>query len=1123
MFSDFSEFKIFIKGDNMIVALDNGVADSSAFVGKKVFDNLKAYDTLVLANKSLSNAISFYLGAKAKGIRPIIGVIAVCEGIEYLFIAHCNAGYSALCGFESRGYNTSIFDNAGITAICLDIIDAKAEIKSKYSFLRNEVTTSDKYKNIILKANTEVLPFKVANMADKKDFFTLAYCKAIDEKGFYEDMISHGKVYGHTLQSKEIFDNCETWQNILSKCVDDYKFGNPIPPNFRFVKEECEKLSLSNPEYAEILNKNPDDDTLLSCLCDLGLKDRFKGKNVPKEYSDRLEYELKVIKQMKFSGYFLIVWDFINYAKTNDIPVGPGRGSAAGSLAVYSLKITNIDPIPYSLLFERFLNPDRVSFPDIDIDFCQDKREQVIEYVSQRYGKENVSQVITFGTLSAKAAIKDAARLLGMPIPLGDKLSKMIPETPGIKFKDVFETSKDAFEALYQEDEDAKRVMEVAQVLEGHKRTSGVHASGLVISNDPIPTRAPLYNINGAQVVGYEGTMLEAVDLVKFDFLGLKTLTLCDNAIKDVFTQTGQKIDLFNIPLDDRKVFDYISTGNTVGMFQIESLGMQDLAKRLKPHTFEDLIAMIALYRPGPMQAGLLDSFVDRKNGKEEISYFFTDMEDALKPILLPTYGVIVYQEQVIQIVQVIAGFSLGEADLVRRAMGKKKPEEMAKISKDFVAGAVKKGYAAEEAEKLFELIEKFAGYGFNKSHSAAYAMVSYYTAWLKFYYPEFFMAHLINSDIDKTDSLVNYVQECKRMGIEVLKPTYRSKPMFRAIGKGKIDFGLKAIKGVGVGGDILSETIDMLFTNEPFDLLKLLSITQKDSQKEFDVAVKRKDKLLVKRDKLVISINEAQNKIEGFQSKDAILTAREQKSFDKYSEQLSQKTNELESINVELSDVEIEIEQIRRLMGIENKKLNKTSLESLINVGVFDETGLTRKTLFEHLGDLLIPSKHSQIVFGKEEYSLPEIINKEVELTGLILSRVFSDDLLREIEGLEITDETPIGVLISNESKVTKSGKKFLEACIYLPSGEIIKASDFNLVSEKCVVGQIYAFSIKINGNYRNLVKVFDLQSKLGDYQRKRTSQNVTLFDDFDNINFTADQIIVSDFDGRVVAVLNR
>ena len=1105
----------------MIVAFDNGVADASAFVGKKVFDNFKAYDTLVLANRSLSNAVPFYLGAKEKNIRPIIGVIAVCEGAEYLFIAHCNAGYSALCGFESRGYDASVFTHPNITSICLDIIDAKAEIKSKYSFLRNEVTTSDKYKNIVLKAKTEVLPFKVANMSDKKDFFTLAYCKAIEEKGHYEDIISHGEVYGHTLQPKEIFDNCATWQDILSKCVDDYKFGNPTPPNFRFVKEECEKLARSNPEYATLLNSSPDDDTLLSCLCNLGLKDRFKGKEIPKAYLDRLAYELKVIKQMKFSGYFLIVWDFINFAKTNDIPVGPGRGSAAGSLAVYSLKITNIDPIPYALLFERFLNPDRVSFPDIDIDFCQDKREKVIEYVSQRYGKENVSQVITFGTLSAKAAIKDATRVLNMPLALGDKLSKMVPETPGIKLKDVLESSKDAFEAIFKDDKDAQRVMEVAKTLEGHKRSPGVHASGLVISNDPIPTRAPLYDINGAQVVGYEGTMLEAVDLVKFDFLGLKTLTLCDNAIKDIFTQTNQKIDLFNIPLDDRKVFDYISTGNTVGMFQIESIGMQDLAKRLKPHTFEDLIAMIALYRPGPMQAGLLESFIDRKNGKEKISYFFDDMEEALKPILSPTYGVIVYQEQVIQIVQVIAGFSLGEADLVRRAMGKKKPEEMLKISKKFVEGAVNKGYEANEAEKLFELIEKFAGYGFNKSHSAAYAMVSYYTAWLKFYYPEFFMAHLINSDIDKTDSLVNYVQECKRMGFEVIKPDYRSKPLFKAVGKGKIAFGLRAIKGVGVGGETLSEAIDNLFADKPFNLFKLLAITQKDSKKEFDIANKSKDKLVTKRARLLKVIDETNAKIATYEAK--TLNTREQKSFDKCKEQLSQKSAELEAINVEISNVEIEIEQIQSLMDIENKKLNKTSLESLISAGVFDTTGLTRKDLLKNLENLLNPSKHAQIVWSNEEYSLSEIISKEVELTGLILSPVFSDELLNKIKELEITDETPIGVLISNESKVTKNGKKFLETCIYLPSGEIIKASDFNLVSEKCAVGEIYAYSIRMNGNYRNLYQVFDLQSKLGDYKRKRTTQDVTLFDDFNDVDFTANQIVVRDLNGSVVAVLNR
>lgn len=1106
----------------MIVALDNGVADPSAFAGKKAFDAFDGYDTLVLANKSLSNAINFYKGAKAKGIKPIIGVIAVCDGIEYLFIAHCNSGYSALCGYESRGYERDIFSRSDVTPICLDIIDVKSEIMSKYSFLRNEVTTSDKYKNLILKERTTVLPFKVANMANKKDFFTLAYCKAIDDKSFYEDKILHGEVYGHVLQPKELFDNSKEWQEILSKCLDDYTFGDPVPPKFRFVKEECEKLSRSNPEYAELLKTSMDDDTLLTCLCDLGLKDRFKGRDVPQEYSDRLAYELKVIKQMKFSGYFLIVWDFINFAKTNDIPVGPGRGSAAGSLAVYSLKITNIDPIPYALLFERFLNPDRVSFPDIDIDFCQDRREEVIKYVSDRYGKENVSQVITFGTLSPKAAIKDANRVLNMPIALGDKLSKMVPERPNLKFKDVFEESGEAFEAIFKEDEDAKRVMEVAQELEGHKRSPGVHASGLVISNDPIPTRAPLYDVNGSQVVGYEGTVLEDVDLVKFDFLGLKTLTLCDKAIKDIFNQTGQKIDLFSISTDDKKVFDYISTGNTIGMFQIESSGMQDLAKRLRPHSFEDLIAMIALYRPGPMEAGLLESFIDRKSGKEKISYFFDDMEEALKPILLPTYGVIVYQEQVIQIVQVIGGFSLGEADLVRRAMGKKKVDEMLKISEKFINGAVEKGYKAEEAKALFALIEKFAGYGFNKSHSAAYAMISYYTAWLKFYFPEYFMAHLMNSDIDKTDSLVNYIGECKRMGIEILKPTYNSKLLFRVIGKGKIDFGLKAIKGVGMGGEILSEAVETLFANEPFDLLKLLTITQKDSQKELDSAVKRRGKAFEKQTKISKSIGELQEKINTLFTKEN-LTARDQKSLSKNQETLTQKQNEIEAIDAELITLDNEIEQIKSLMSIENKKLNKTSFEALINVGVFDGLGFTRKDLFDNVGNLLTPNKHSEIVWSNSEYSLPEIINKEVEATGLILSKVFSDDLLKQISELEIPDELPIGILVSKEEKTTKSGKKFLETFIYLPSGESIKASDFNLVSEKYSIGEVYAFGTRTNNGYRNLYKVFDLQSKLNDYRKKESVLDVTIFDNLDSINFSVDKIVVHDFNGDVVAVLRR
>ncbi|MDO9056468.1 MAG: DNA polymerase III subunit alpha, partial [Sulfuricurvum sp.] len=532
------------------------------------------------------------------------------------------------------------------------------------------------------------------------------------------------------------------------------------------------------------------------------------------EYRERLEFEMQVINQMKFPGYMLIVWDFVREAKRMGIAVGPGRGSAAGSLVAYSLEITDIDPMKYDLLFERFLNPERVSMPDIDMDFMQARRGEIIDYVVRKYGREQVAQIITFGSLLAKGVIRDVARVLEMPLSQADMMAKLIPDELGItlngktkggEFKPGAFQKEPKIAELIESDPQIARVWEFSKKLEGLKRNAGMHAAGVVISNEPLWKKTPIYKPSGEEtfVTQYSLNYLEDIDLIKFDFLGLKTLDVIDNAIKLIKKRYDVEVNWHKIDENDPKVYEIIQSGDTIGMFQIESSGMQDLNKRLKPSSFEDLIAVLALYRPGPMESGMLDDFIERKHGRKKIFYPFEEVSfDALKDTLEPTYGMIVYQEQVMQIVQTIGGMSLGGADIVRRAMGKKKIEEMQKYNKEFSEGAVKQGLEYKKASELFDLIEKFAGYGFNKSHSAAYAMVTFQTAWLKTYYPQEFMAALLTSEKDNTDKVVKYIDEAKRMKIFLGAPDINHSQLeFSAInkdGQDQILFGLGAIKGVG-------------------------------------------------------------------------------------------------------------------------------------------------------------------------------------------------------------------------------------------------------------------------------------------------------------------------------------
>ncbi len=518
------------------------------------------------------------------------------------------------------------------------------------------------------------------------------------------------------------------------------------------------------------------------------------------EYAERLDTEIKIIQQMKFSGYFLIVWDFIRFAKQQGIPVGPGRGSAAGSLVSYAMEITDIDPLEYGLLFERFLNPERVSMPDIDIDFHTRRRGEVIQYVTEKYGREQVAQIITFGTLGARQAIKDVGRVLDMTFADVEKVTKLVPTVLNIKLKDAI-LAEPGFEEASRKDPRVKEILEVAQRLEGMARNCGMHAAGVVISPEPLKDLVPLYKTNKDEIVTqYDMVGLEKLALLKMDFLGLTTLDIVQDALELVAQHTGEKLSIDDFPLDDTKTYEIFSKGYTSGVFQFESRGMRDILRKYQPTRIEDLCALNALYRPGPIQGGMVDDFIDRKHGRKRVIYDFPE----LKEILEETYGVIVYQEQVMQISNRLAGYSLGDADLLRRAMGKKKAEEMAKQRDRFIKGALEKGFAQKKIEKVFDLMEQFAGYGFNKSHSAAYAYLAYVTAYLKARYPLEFMSALLTSETGNTGKVVKYINECREMGISVLPPDVNSShrnftPAYRA-DKLAIRFGLSAVRNLGEG-----------------------------------------------------------------------------------------------------------------------------------------------------------------------------------------------------------------------------------------------------------------------------------------------------------------------------------
>ncbi|WP_111656140.1 DNA polymerase III subunit alpha [Isoalcanivorax indicus] len=594
----------------------------------------------------------------------------------------------------------------------------------------------------------------------------------------------------------------ENTVEIARRCSLDIELGKNYLPDFPIPDGQTIE------QYIEQVSREGLEKRLASIL-DAQAPDYAERR---REYDERLQFELDIINQMGFPGYFLIVSDFIRWAKENEVPVGPGRGSGAGSLVAYALEITDLDPIEYDLLFERFLNPERVSMPDFDVDFCMDKRDRVIAYVADKYGREAVGQIITFGTMAAKAVVRDVARVQGKPYGLADRLSKMIPPTPGMTLEKALE-QEDVLRDFLQDSgnsdqESANEIWEMALKLEGLTRNVGKHAGGVVIAPGKLTDFAPLHCDDEGEslVTQYDKDDVESAGLVKFDFLGLKTLTIIDWAVKAANVKRARSgegpLRIEDIPLEDPPSFELLKKGETTAVFQLESQGMKELIKKLRPDVFEDIIALVALYRPGPLESGMVDNFINRKHGREPMAYPDPQYQhEWLKPILEPTYGVILYQEQVMQIAQVLAGYSLGGADLLRRAMGKKKPEEMAKQREIFESGARDKGVDGDLAIKIFDLVEKFAGYGFNKSHSAAYALVAYQTAWLKAHYPAEFMAAVISAEMHNTDKVVTFIDECHAMGLKVLPPDVNSCGYrFTVNEAGDIVYGLGAIKGLGEG-----------------------------------------------------------------------------------------------------------------------------------------------------------------------------------------------------------------------------------------------------------------------------------------------------------------------------------
>lgn len=784
--------------------------------------------------------VKFYRAALAEGVKPIIGCDAFLQDpkkplVFYRFTLLCRneAGYKALSHLISKAYlenqvnQLPVIKREWLTPEhCQNLLAISGGIEGELgSALVNGQQKSipeiiEFWKRSF--PNTFFIELSRVGRQNEEEYIQLALdiseehqipVVATNNVCFLEESDFGAHEARVCIASGYVLDDQKrlkrhTAQQYLRSPEDMHKLFADIPEaisNTQMIAKLCNvELTIGEnflPNYPTPDNQSIED--YLRMLSQQGLEMRYErdldlDEPEKAKYQERLEIELDVIITMGFPGYFLIVADFIHWSKENNIPVGPGRGSGAGSLVAYALEITDVDPIEFDLLFERFLNPERVSMPDFDIDFCMEGRDRVIDYVAQKYGRESVSQIITYGRMAAKAVVRDVGRVLGHPYGFVDKIAKLIPFELGITLDKALDDSEVLLD-LYQTDDKVRALIDLAKKLEGVARNAGKHAGGVVIAPTVLTDFTPIYCEPGGTnaVSQLDKDDVEAIGLVKFDFLGLRTLTIIDWAVQSVnkLHKAEKPLDISHIPINDVKTFDLIKAGQTTAVFQLESRGMKELIMRLQPDCFEDIVALVALFRPGPLQSGMVDDFIDRKHGRAEIEYPHPDLE----PILKPTYGVILYQEQVMQIAQVLAGYSLGGADLLRRAMGKKKVEEMAKQRDLFLEGSGKNGVDAKLANSIFDLMEKFAGYGFNKSHSVAYALLAYQTAWLKAHYPAEFMSAVLSSDMDNTDKVVNFIDDCKAMELEIAPPhVNHSDYQFVPETDTKIIYGLGAIKGAG-------------------------------------------------------------------------------------------------------------------------------------------------------------------------------------------------------------------------------------------------------------------------------------------------------------------------------------
>jgi len=794
---------------------------------------------------AMYGALEFFLKAKAKGIKPIVGCefyIAPGHRTEKNPNAPTKAYHLVLLAMDYTGYK-NLMKLAGIAQfegfyakpridmevlqehneglICLsaclhgevpwfavhkghdaamkkakeyqDIFGDRLYLELQENSIPEQTIVNESLKKIGSELGIKLVATNDCHYLNKKDAYAhevllcIQFGKTItDPKHF--SFSSDTFYFKSADEMRESFKGCpeaiSNTQEIADRCnleinLDDYHFPEfPVP--------EGETL-----------------ETMFVNACREGLKERFAAmrdtgtfsRKIEEQYNERLEFEIDIINSMGFPGYFLIVADFINWAIDQQIPVGPGRGSGAGSLAAYAMRITNIDPIPYGLIFERFLNPERVSMPDFDVDFCQDRRGEVIDYVRQKYGgAPHVAQIITFGSMKAKGAIRDVGRALDIPFGDVDKIAKLIPDALKMTIDKALNEEPRLVDAVNKDPRMAE-LIEIAQTLEGLARHTSTHAAGVVVSPKPMVEYLPTCKgKDGETLTQYDMKHTEMTGLIKFDFLGLKTLTVIDNTLKHIKADIGTDLDISAIPMDDLKTYKLLCEGDALGVFQLESSGMRELLVKMAPEQFSDLIALVALYRPGPLDSGMVDDFVETKHGRATAHYPLPELE----PILKETYGVIVYQEQVMKISSVLAGYSLGDADILRRAMGKKIVEVMDEEKVKFMAGAKKKEIDLKKAEYVFDLMAKFAGYGFNKSHSAAYALISYQTAYLKAHYPSQFMAALLSCDMNNTDKIVLYINECREHDIEVLPPDINESLIDFSVHDDRIRFGMAAVKNVG-------------------------------------------------------------------------------------------------------------------------------------------------------------------------------------------------------------------------------------------------------------------------------------------------------------------------------------